>query len=202
VMDEGKILIANLSKGKLGEINSNLIGMILAEEITMSALSRVDTPEEERRDFYMYVDEFQNFATKTFATILSEARKYRLNLNIAHQFIDQLSVGGKEEIRDAVFGNCGTYVVFRTSAKDAEFLENEFRPVFTKEDLSNIDNYVTYVKLLIDGTASKPFSMSIPYLDSANKELGEAIRQLSRLKYGRDKAEVDEDIKRRLRLLG
>lgn len=202
VMDEGKILIANLSKGKLGEINSNLIGMILAEEITMAALARTDQPEENRRPFYLYVDEFQNFATKTFATILSEARKYKLNLIIAHQFIDQLSVNGKEEIRDAVFGNCGTYIIFRTSAKDAEFLEKEFMPVFNKSDISNIDQYVAYVKLMVKGTVSKGFSMSTVYLNNPHKELGEAIRQLSRLKFGRERAEVDEDIRRRLKLLG
>ncbi|MBU0647790.1 type IV secretion system DNA-binding domain-containing protein [Patescibacteria group bacterium] len=202
IMDNNKILIANLSKGKLGELNSNLIGMILSEEITMAALSRTDQPEEERVPFYLYVDEFQNFATKTFATILSEARKYKLNLIIAHQFIDQLSVGGKEEIRDAVFGNCGTYVIFRTSAKDAEFLEKEFAPVFNKSDISNIDQFVTYVKLMIRGTVSKGFSMSTVLINEPNHELGEAIRQLSRLKFGRERDEVDEEIKRRLKLLG
>ncbi|MFA4930773.1 MAG: type IV secretion system DNA-binding domain-containing protein [Patescibacteria group bacterium] len=202
VMDQGKILIANLSKGKLGELNSNLVGMILAEEITMAALSRTDQPEEQRRPFYLYVDEFQNFATKTFATILSEARKYNLNLIIAHQFIDQLSVGGKEEIRDAVFGNCGTYIIFRTSAKDAEFLEKEFMPVFNKSDIANIDQYVAYVKLMVKGTATRGFSMSTIYINEPNQELGEAIRQLSRLKFGREREEVDEEIKRRLKLLG
>jgi len=202
IMDEGKILVANLSKGKLGEVNSNLIGMIITEEILMAALSRTDTPEEERRPFYLYVDEFQNFATESFATILSEARKYALNLIIAHQFIDQLSVKGKEEIRDAVFGNCGSYVILRTSAKDAEFLESEFQPVFAKEDISNIDKHVAYVKLLIDGTAGKPFSMSTLYINNPNRELGEAIRQLSRLKFGREKDEIDNEIKQRLKLLG
>jgi hypothetical protein len=204
VMDEGKILIANLSKGKLGDVNSSLIGTILTEEISMAALSRTDMPESERRPFFLYADEFQNFATNTFATILSEARKYALGLTIAHQYIDQLSdeKRGLTQVRDAVFGNVGTYLILRTSMKDAEALANEFSPVFMKEDLANIDQHVAYVKLLIDGTATKPFSMSTLYSPNPNKELGEAIRQLSRLKYGREKEEVDEEIKQRLKLLG
>ncbi len=204
VMDEGKILIANLSKGKLGELNSSLIGTILTEEISMAALSRSDTPEEERRPFYLYADEFQNFATNTFATILSEARKYALGLTIAHQYIEQLSdeKKGLTQVRDAVFGNCGTYIILRTSMKDAEYLESDFKPTFAKEDLANIDQHVAYVKLLVNGTTTKPFSMRTLYEPNPNKELGEAVRQLSRLKYGREKEEVDDEIKRRLRLLG
>jgi len=204
IMDEGKILIANLSKGKLGDVNSSLIGTILTEEISMAALSRTNIPESERRPFFLYADEFQNFATNTFATILSEARKYALGLTIAHQYIDQLSdeKRGLTQVRDAVFGNVGTYIILRTSMKDAEALENEFKPVFLKEDLANIDQHVAYVKLLIDGTASKPFSMSTLYSPNPNKELGEAIKQLSRLKFGREREEVDEEIKHRLKLLG
>lgn len=204
VMDTGKILIANLSKGKLGDVNSSLIGTILTEEISMAALSRTDIPEEDRKPFYLYVDEFQNFATNTFATILSEARKYALGLIIAHQYIDQLSdeKRGLTQVRDAVFGNVGTYIILRTSMKDAEVLEGEFKSVFMKEDLANIDQHVAYVKLLVDGTATKPFSMRTLYSPNPNKELGEAIKQLSRLKYGREKEEVDEEIKRRLKLLG
>lgn len=206
-MDEGKILIANMSKGKLGELNSSLIGMILTEEISMAALSRADIPESQRRPFFLYVDEFQNFATSTFATILSEARKYALGLIVAHQYIEQLVSHGKSDtkgdIKGAIFGNVGTSVIFRTSEEDAEFLEKMFMPVFNKTDISNIDAYNTYAKMLINNTPTKPFSMATNYTNpELNKELGEAIRQLSRLKFGREREEVDEEIRRRLKLLG
>lgn len=154
IMDEGKILIANLSKGKIGEDNSALLGAMLITKIQLAAMGRSDTPTEKLRDFYLYVDEFQNFSTESFANILSEARKYRLNLILAHQYIEQLH----EKVRPAVFGNVGTIVCFRIGAEDAEFLEKEFLPYFMAQDLVNLAKRNIYVKLLIDGVASRPFS--------------------------------------------
>jgi hypothetical protein len=160
IMDSGKILLINLSKGRVGEDNSALLGALLITKIQLAAMSRVDIPEEERRDFYLYVDEFQNFATESFANILSEARKYRLNLIVAHQYIAQLSDGTNTTVRDAVFGNVGTIVACRVGAADAEFLEQEFAPEFTQEDLVNLPKYKIYLKLMIDGVTSNSFSAS------------------------------------------
>ena len=161
IMDTGKIFIANLSKGKMGEDNSALLGAMIISRLQLAAMSRVDMPEERRRDFYMYVDEFQNFATDSFASILSEARKYHLSLTLAHQYIGQLVTSdGNTKIRDAVFGNVGTIVSFRVGAADGEFLEKEFMPEFLQNDLVNLAKYTAYIKLMIDGVASKPFSMS------------------------------------------
>jgi len=154
VMDEGKVLIMNLSKGRIGEDNSELLGAMMITKIQLAAMSRVDIHEEDRKDFYLYVDEFQNFATDSFANILSEARKYRLNLIMGHQYIEQLS----EKVKFAVFGNVGTLVVFRVGATDAEELVKEFTPVFTEEDLVNLPKYNICLKLMIDGVASDPFS--------------------------------------------
>jgi hypothetical protein len=197
VMDEGKILLCNLSKGKMGEVNSALMGMILISKIQMAAMSRIDIPEAERRDFYLYVDEFQNFATDSFATILSEARKYRLNMTVAHQFIAQL----EEKTREAVFGNVGTIVSFRISPQDAELIQKQLEPVFTAYDLVNIENLNAYVKLLIRGVAARPFSMRVLFDTYAvNKELGENIRQLSHLKYGRDKELVAREVYERTKI--
>ena len=154
IMDQQKILILDLSKGRIGEDNSRLLGALLITKIQLAAMSRVDLPEAERKDFYLYVDEFQNFATESFASILSEARKYRLCLIMGHQYINQMD----EIVRDAVFGNVGTMVVFRVGAEDAEFLEREFYPEFTAEDLVNLSKYNVYLKLMIDGVASHPFS--------------------------------------------
>jgi hypothetical protein len=193
IMDEGKILIVNLSKGKLGEMNSYLLGMILVSKIQVAAFQRADTPEEERKDFYLYVDEFQNFTTDSFKTILSEARKYRLSLSIAHQYVQQLS----EPIRDACIGNAGTIISYRVGAQDAEFLAKEF-PGVSEQDITNLPFATMYIKLLIDGTPSKPFSMrGIKDEPSQTKEMAQSIRQLSRLKYGRSKNEVDADVKSR-----
>jgi len=191
IMDSGKILLINLSKGKIGEMNSYLLGMILVSKIQVAAFSRADTPEDDRKDFYLYVDEFQNFTTDTFKTILSEARKYHLSLNITNQYIAQLS----EPIRDAVIGNAGSLVTYRIGAGDAEFMVKEF-PGISVQDMVNLEKYNMYVKLLIDLTPSKPFSMlgMQPQVEY-NKNLAEAIRQLSRLKYGRDKNIVDEEIR-------
>ncbi|MDP3015089.1 MAG: type IV secretion system DNA-binding domain-containing protein [bacterium] len=180
VMDEGKILLVNLSKGKIGDINANLLGMIITGKILMAALSRVDTPEDQRRDFNLYIDEFQNFTTDSISTILSEARKYRLSLIMAHQFIAQLT----EKIRDAVFGNVGSIISFRVGPTDAEFLVKQFAPVFNENDLVNIDNFNAYAKILINGQTSKPFNIKTLLPEKGNKEIGDKIKELSRLKYG------------------
>lgn len=197
VMDEGKILLVNLSKGRIGDINAGLLGMIFVGKILMSALSRVDTHEKERKDFYLYIDEFQNFTTDSISTILSEARKYRLSLTIAHQFIAQLN----EKIRDSIFGNVGSQIIFRVGIQDAEFLVKQFEPIFDINDLTNINNLNAYVKILINGQVSKPFNIEIlkTSWSSGNKEQVENIKQYSRLKYGKDKNEVEEEIYRRLR---
>jgi len=201
IMDEGKVLLVNLSKGRTGEINAKLLGLIFVSKIQIAALSRADIPEDQRKDFYLYVDEFQNFITDAFASILSEARKYKLNLIIAHQYLGQLEQqagaqgAASKDLRDAVFGNAGTMMTFRTGAEDAEVLAKEFAPTFNEFDLVNIDRFNTYVKLMINGTASKPFNMATnPLPPGANEELANAIRQLSRLKYGRPRAEVEEEI--------
>jgi len=154
IMDEEKILILDLSKGRIGEDNSRLLGALLITKLYLAAMSRVDIPEDERKDFYLYVDEFQNFATESFASILSESRKYRLCLTLGHQYISQMD----EVVRDAVFGNVGTMSVFRVGAEDAEFLEKEFSPEFIAEDLCNLPRYNICLKLMIDGVASHPFS--------------------------------------------
>jgi len=156
-MDQKKIILVNLSKGKLGELNSNLIGLVIVGKLLIAALSREDTTQEERNDFFLYMDEFQNFTTDSISSILSEARKYKLNLTIAHQFIKQLD----EKITDAVFGNVGSMIAFRVGANDAEYLEKQFLPVFTKEDLMNIDNFNAYVKLLVNGQTTKPFNIKL-----------------------------------------
>lgn len=194
IMDEGKILLVNLSKGMIGETNSYLLGMVLVSKLQVAAFQRADTPEDQRKDFFLYVDEFQNFTTSTFKTILSEARKYRLNLNITNQYIAQLP----EDIRDAVIGNAGTLLSYRIGAGDAEFLEKEF-PGVTKEDLTNLTFANLYVKLLIDGTPSKPFSMrGIKTATAPNPAVAEAIRQLCRLKYAEPSARVEAKIQQRL----
>jgi hypothetical protein len=196
IMDEGKILLVNLSKGRIGEINASLLGMILIGKITMAAFSRTDIPMEKRRDFYMYIDEFQNFTTPSIATILSEARKYRLCLTIAHQFISQLS----ENIRNAVFGNVGSMVIFRVGADDAEYLEKQFEPVFQKSNLINIDNLNAHIKLIINGQMSAPFNIVIPLPErSVSASDVEALRDASRMAYGRPRDVVEREIYERLR---
>lgn len=196
VMDNGKILLVNLSKGRIGDINANLLGMIIVGKILMAALSRVDISDEnQRRDFNLYIDEFQNFTTDSIAAILSEARKYRLNLIIAHQFIAQLT----EKIRDAVFGNAGTILSLRVGAPDAEFLVKQFEPIFNQNDLINIDNFNAYAKILINGQTAKPFNLKIFPPERGSGELAEKIKESSRLKYGRDRQEVEEEILKRLR---
>lgn len=201
VMDEGKILIVNLSKGKLGEENSNFLGLILVPRLLMAAMSRADIPEAQRRPFYLYVDEFQNFATPDFATILSEARKYKLNLTVANQFIGQM----EEEVKNAIFGNVGTLMTFRVGVSDANYLQHEFAPTFTEADLLNIEKYNVYIKTTVNNEPVPPFSMDVTKdikaeRAMANPKLAEAIRQLSRLKYGKDVRLVEADINERARL--
>ena len=198
VMDNGKILIVNLSKGRIGDINAGLLGMVIIGKILMAALSRADTSNAaERRDFNLYIDEFQNFTTDSIATILSEARKYRLNLVIAHQFIAQLT----DKIKDAVFGNVGSMIVMRVGVQDAEFLVKQFEPVFNENDLINIDNLNAYAKLLVNGQTSKPFNLKVGAQSWAggDKAIGDKLKEYSRVKYGQDRAAVELEIQKRLR---
>ncbi|MBU1146565.1 type IV secretion system DNA-binding domain-containing protein [Patescibacteria group bacterium] len=200
IMDKKKVLLVNLSKGRTGEINASLLGLIIVSKLQMAALSRADLPEEQRHDFYLYIDEFQNFITDSIATILSEARKYKLCLNIAHQYVGQLVKDNKTEIRDAVFGNAGTMVSFRIGVDDAEIIAKEFAPTVNEYDLLNVEKYTAYIKLLIDNTASKPFNMQTEPPTKGDLELAQAIKQLSRLKYGRDKSIVEAEISERTQL--
>ena len=194
-MDQKKIILVNLSKGRIGDINAGLLGMITVGKILMAALSRVDVAESERPDFNLYIDEFQNFTTDSIATILSEARKYRLNLVIAHQFLAQLT----DQIRDSVFGNVGSLISFRIGATDAETLVKQFEPVFSVKDLINIDNYNAYVKLLIKGQPSIPFNIKTLPSDTPSHERGVEVANVSRQKYGKLRNEIEQDILKRLR---
>jgi len=216
IMDGGKILIANLSKGRIGEDNSRLLGALLITKLQLAAMSRVDIPEEERRDFYLYVDEFQNFATGSFVDILSEARKYRLSLTLANQYISQLEemtpTGRSTKVRDAVFGNVGTLIAFRVGAEDAEYLEEEFTPEIIAQDLVNLGKYNIYLKLMIEGVAGRPFSAEtlLPFLEleksntraqrggEMNKysSIREKIIKASQERYGTKKELVEEKILR------
>jgi len=201
IMDKKKILLVNLAKGLVGEINSNLLGLIIVSKLQMTALERASLPEEQRNDFYLYIDEFQNFITDSIATILSEARKYRLELIIAHQYMKQLEDNkGKSAVRDAVLGNAGTIVSFRIGVEDAEILQKEFAPVFNAYDLINVEQYTAYIKLLIDNTAAKPFNMMTYPPKPGNKELAAAIKELSRLKYGRPREIVEAEVMERAQL--
>lgn len=202
-MDEGKILLVKLSKGTIGDLNTQLLGLIIVSRIQMAAMSRTDIPESERRDFFLYVDEFQNFATDSFATILSEARKYHLNLIMAHQYINQLVVSkfGNQstEIRDAVFGNVGTMCSFKVGADDAEYLSKEYAPDLTEQDVIGISNYKMYMKLNINNTTSRPFSVATIWDTSKqNHKVAKIIREYSRLKHGRKFEFVDKEIQTRI----
>ncbi|MBA3047106.1 type IV secretion system DNA-binding domain-containing protein [Patescibacteria group bacterium] len=194
IMDKGKILIMNLSKGRIGEDSSALLGAMMITKIQLAAMSRVNAPEESRKDFYLYIDEFQNFTTDSFANILSEARKYRLNLIMAHQYIEQLG----DTVKAAVFGNIGTLIVFRVGAADAEELVKEFTPTFIEEDLVNLPKYETYLKLMIDGVASNPFSArGLPPLsrEEETDNLDKVIK-VSRERYARKREIVEDKINR------
>jgi len=201
-MDEKKIVLCNLSKGILGEEDAKFLGLILVPKILTAAMSRQNVPMDQRPDFFLYVDEFQNFATEDFAAILSEARKYRLNLIVANQFIGQID----EEIKNAVFGNVGTMVSFRVGVTDANFLQHEFAPTFSENDLVNVEKYHAYVKTIVDNEPVSAFSMSL-YKDikaqeaRMNPKLAEMVKQLSRLKYGKDKELVEAEINQRAKLL-
>ncbi|MGM0439008.1 MAG: type IV secretory system conjugative DNA transfer family protein [Patescibacteria group bacterium] len=193
VMDEGKIFLVNLTKGLTGEMNSSLLGLILVSKLQMAAMKRVNTPQEQRKDFYLYIDEFQNFTTDSIATILSEARKYKLNLILANQFMPQL----KDEIRDAVIGNVGTIAAYRVGEDDAEFLENKFSPEFSSFDLSNISNYHYITKMIVDGNVTSPFKVKAPYPQEGDKGQVKSIKKLSKQKYGRPKKKVENRMKER-----
>lgn len=195
-MDNRKILLINLSKGRIGAENSEFLGLLLIPRILSVAMSRIDTPEEQRQDFFLYVDEFQNFATDDFATILSEARKFRLNLIVANQYIGQI----KDEVREAVFGNVGTIMSFRVGMDDAEYLESKYAPVFNKSDLTNLENQNAYVKLLVNGKYPPPFSIRTTFKKwpEGNPQMRDLIVQISRNIYGRDRTIVEEDINRRM----
>ena len=201
VMDEGRILIVNLSKGKLGEENSNFLGLVLVPRLLAAAMSRADMPEASRRPFYLYVDEFQNFATPDFATILSEARKYKLNLTVANQFTSQM----EDEVKNAVFGNVGTLISFRVGVGDANYLQHEYSPTFNEADLLNIERYNVFIKTVVHNEPVPPFTMDVTKdIDKErkmrNSQLAEAIKELSRLKYGRDVRIVEAEIGTRSKL--
>ena len=205
LMNTGKIFLVNVSKGRIGEDNSALLGSMLITRIQLATMERVRVPEDERVDFYLYVDEFQNFATDSFAGILSEARKYRLNLTLAHQYIGQLVTGSagsmsgtSTKVRDAVFGNVGTMIVFRVGAADAEFLESEFEPEFTIQDMVNLPNWHIYLKIMTNGISSRPFSARTlpPFKTHAAAAAKEQIIQGARKRYARPRYVVEEEIKR------
>lgn len=201
VMDKKKILLVNLSKGKTGDVNSELLGLIIVSKLQMAALGRADMPEEDRKDFYLYIDEFQNFITDSIATILSEARKYRLNLIIAHQYVGQLVKNNDTKIKDAVFGNVGTMFVARIGPEDVEVFEKIYSPDFSGYDLMNSDKFTWYVKMIVDNAQEKPFTMNIFQAPKGDKKLAEAIKELSRLKYGRNRQIVQEEILERTSLM-
>ncbi len=210
VMDEQKVLMVNLSKWRIGDLNAQLLGLIMVSKINMAAMSRADMPEDQRKDFYLYVDEFQNFATDTFGEILSEARKYRLALIMAHQFIAQIGGswdkygkgGGKPSIKDAVFGNAGTIMSFKVGAEDAEYLEKEYAPLLSQQDIIGIANFTTYCKLNIDNATTRPFDMKTLWDNTyKNEEVSKIIKEYSRKMYGRKKEYVDMEIDARMGII-
>ncbi len=198
-MDEGKILIINLAKGTIGEENSAFLGLVLVPKILMAAMSRQDTPEPQRRDFYLYVDEFQNFATQDFAVIMSEARKYHLNLIVANQFISQMD----EEVKNAVFGNVGSICSFRVGLNDSGYLVKQYSPEFSESDLLNLESGNIYLKTMINGTPQRPFSLKVSAKErkiAGDPKLSEMIKRLSSLKYGRPRSIVEAEIMKRAKL--
>ena len=191
IMDNKKILLVNLSKGRLGDINSHLIGLVLVGKLTMAALSRADVLGKQAvNDFYLYIDEFQNVTTDSIATILSEARKYRLGLTVAHQFIEQL----EEKIKNAVFGNVGSMIIYRVSPENANVFEAQLAPVFTPADILKLENFNAYAKILVNGVPEKAFNLRIPPPPPGNLELSEKIKELSYLKFGRPRDEVEAEV--------
>lgn len=206
IMDNRRCLMVNLSKGKIGDLNAQLLGLIFVSKVNMAAMSRADQPEEERKDFYFYVDEFQNFATESFGEILSEARKYRLTLIMAHQFIAQINSSGekykstgKPSIKDAVFGNVGTMMSFKVGAEDAEYLEKEYAPTLSQQDIIGVANYTTYCKLNIDNASTRPFDIKTIWDNFyRNDRAAKIIKEYSRKMYARKKQYVDMEIEARL----
>ncbi|MFH1012143.1 MAG: type IV secretory system conjugative DNA transfer family protein [Candidatus Peregrinibacteria bacterium] len=202
IMDTQKVLLVNLSKGKIGDVNAQLLGLIFVNKVNMAAMSRQDMDKKERKDFYLYVDEFQNFATDTFAGILSEARKYRLSLIMAHQYIAQLTKTptGRDDtrVRDAVFGNVGTMLSFKIGAEDAEYMAKEYAPELSEQDIIGISNYKAYIKLNINNTTSRPFSIETIWDPQGTDKMAEVIKKYSRMKYGRKKVFVDQEIEARI----
>ena len=194
IMDNKKILLVNLSKGKMGELNSKLLGMIFVMKFQAAAMSRVDTPEEKRSDFCLFVDEFQNFSTESFESILSEARKFRLNLVVANQFMTQLT----DKIREGVLGNVGTIVAGRLGITDAELIEKVFMPTFTAEDLHKTPNHNAIVTVMMYGMPSAPFTMTWGKLGKESPEVLSSLKMYSATKYGRPRAEVDREISERI----
>lgn len=195
IMDNRKILLINLSKGKVGELNAKLLGMLFVMKFQAAAMSRVNTPESEREDFCLFVDEFQNFATDSFESILSEARKFRLNLIVANQFMTQLT----DRIRSAIIGNAGSFIIGRSGFEDAEQIVKQFQPTFDMEDLQRLPNYMAISKVLVDGYPSRPFTMRLlPPMGNPNPQLADAVKRLSAAKYGRTRAEVEREINERL----
>ncbi len=199
VMDRQKILLIDLPKGLIGEMNAYLLGMVLVGKILMAALSRTDMKPEDRKDFYLYIDEFQNFTTNSICQILAEARKYALNLIIAHQYIGQLTKNNNTEIKDAIFGNVGTMISFKVGSEDASFLIKDFAPVFNEYDLVNVDKGMACIKLLVDNSSTKPFTLKgiWPVLGTLHPNMSEKIKTLSRLKFGQSSKLVEADIRRR-----
>lgn len=203
IMDNGKVLFVKLSKGKIGDLNTQLLGLVMVARIQMAAMSRADMSEEKRKDFFLYVDEFQNFATDSFCSILSEARKYRLNLIMAHQYINQLVVSRygntSTGIRDAVFGNVGTLCSFKVGADDAEYLAKEYAPLLTEQDVIGIANYKMYLKLNINNTTSRPFSVATIWdMSKKNDKVGQIVKEYARLKHGRKREFVEQEIVSRI----
>lgn len=203
VMDEGKILLLNLSKGKIGDTNSSLLGLIAVSKLQMAALSRADTAESDRRDFFLYIDEFQNFITDSISIILSEARKYKLNLCLAHQFISQLVQNNDTRVRDAVFGNVGNLMTYRIGVDDSELIAKQFSPVVGEYDVLNIEKFNSYFRMMIDNTAMPAFNMKCyhPFdIVTPNKEMVVPLKELSRLKYGTPRSVVIADIVERSKI--
>jgi len=207
-MDNKKIILVNLSKGRIGELNAYLLGMVIVGKILSAAFSRVDTDPKLINPFYLYIDEFQNFLTDSVVTILSEARKYGLSLNIAHQFLGQLTLkGGDTKIKEAIFGNVGTKIVFRVGIDDAKVFAQDFEGLFTAEDISKQPNYHAYTRLLVGGKYPPPFSLDFPIdapfaqRDRPNEEIAELVKQISRLRFGRDREIVEQEIKDRAKFV-
>ncbi len=196
IMNQGKIFLVNVSKGRIGEDNSALLGGMIITKVQLAAMERVRIEEERRKDFYLYVDEFQNFVTDSFASILSEARKYRLNLTVAHQYTAQLVTSDSSSVRDAIFGNVGTMIIFRVGADDAEFLEKEFEPEFMATDIVNLPNYKVYMKLMIDGVTSRPFSAKTlpPIIKNPDPKIEEEVIKTSRALYCRPREVIEREI--------